>query len=562
MKRGKMNKFNLLNIENDILQALEKKQYEEMTEIQEKVIPIALEEKDIIAQAPTGTGKTMAFAIPMIQAIIPTDKYVQALILSPTRELAVQITTEIKSIAYSRKELHIVTLYGGEYIEKQITGLGKKPQIIVATPGRLLDHIRRKTVDLSRVQMLVLDEADEMLNMGFKEELDDILSHIVHPHQTMLFSATISPEIEKLAKTYLIKPVTIRASANQLSVPNITQEYIEIEEKDKIEVISRLLDVSDYQLCMVFCNTKKMVDEVTSGLSQRGYSVEALHGDMKQMQRDRVMNRFRLGQIQLLVASDVAARGLDIDDVDVVFNYDVPTDEEYYVHRIGRTGRAKKTGLAITLATKREKFHLRNIMAFTKTVITKRDIPSLEEVMKIRIQRIIGKAIESKSKKYENVIRELLLTLPKENLEAEKLIYGLIMMQLNENLENDIQIKKNNTKTTRCFINIGKKDDLKSFQLAELLIKRTTLTNKDIDNIEILDSFSFFEIPKDKLDEVIFAFYRPINGRKINIEEAKERKKTSNYPEKKERSRKTNSYNKAGENAPHKRSYRSRKTSK
>ncbi len=249
-----------------------------------------------------------------------------------------------------------------------------------------MDHLERRTIRLNDVKMVVLDEADEMLNMGFIEDITSILERIPCEHQTMLFSATISKDIEKIANQFLINPTSIKISKNRLTVDLIEQRYIDVKEKDKIEVISRILDINDYKLVMIFCNTKKSVDDVTSALLMRGTLVEALHGDMKQMQRDRVMSRFRNGQINVLVASDVAARGLDIDDVDVVFNYDVPTDEEYYVHRIGRTGRAKKTGLSITLVTRQEKSKLRSIMSYTKSSIEQMMIPSLEKVMKVRVK--------------------------------------------------------------------------------------------------------------------------------------------------------------------------------
>ena len=538
-----MNKFNTLNIDNDILKAIEKKQYEEMTEVQEAVIPLAIEKLDIIAQAPTGTGKTAAFAIPILQTIDAKLEKVQALILAPTRELAVQITNEIKELSYYKPTVNVVCVYGGEYIEKQITALKKHPQIIVATPGRLMDHMRRGTIKLNYVSMMVLDEADEMLNMGFREDIDTILASITNEHQTMLFSATISPEIEEIGKNYLHKPEVVRVNRNEMNVPLITQQYIEVKESDKIEVISRIIDIKDYKLVMVFCNTKKAVDEVTSSLLTRGYIVEALHGDMKQMQRDRVMNRFRTGMINILVASDVAARGLDIDDVEVVFNYDIPTDDEYYIHRIGRTGRAKHQGLAITLITKKEKYRLRQIMAYAHSMITSMEIPSLEKVMKVRVERVLKQALETKNKKYQEIIKNSIKDLVDQNIDASDLITGLILLQMNSNSDDEIKEEKpNKAKITRIFLGLGRKDNLKVPQLTDLITKRTSITNADINNIDMHEDFTFLEIPTNLVDELAFAFSKTMNGRRIIVEEAKEKPKVRSSSKRDDRKRAEHRY--------------------
>lgn len=538
-----MNKFIDLNVNPLIKKGIEKKQFEEMTEVQESVIPLALEGHDIIAQAPTGTGKTISFAIPILESIDQDSDMVQAIILSPTRELAVQITEEIKEVAYYQKKVKIVAVYGGEYIERQITALKNRPQIIVATPGRLMDHMRRRTIKLRDVSILVLDEADEMLNMGFREDIDTILQDITSDHQTMLFSATISKGIEEIARTYLNNPKVVRISKNELTVPLIDQRYILVEEKDKIEVISRIIDINDYQLAMIFCNTKKSVDEVSANLLQRGFMVEALHGDMKQMQRDRVMQRFKAGQINILVASDVAARGLDIDDVEVVFNYDIPTDEEYYVHRIGRTGRAKREGLAISLVTKKEQYRLRSIVMYSKAIISAMTIPALESVMKVRIKRIIKRAVENetlkdevKFGKYQKIITKSIASLEDEGYTKDELINGLIMLELN-NLENDYEItparsddslnirkRRGNSKYTRMFISLGKKDRMKASNITELIVRNTNVKNVEINNVEMYDNFSFFEVPNSVVDEILSVFTKvKINGRRVTVEVAKDR---------------------------------------
>lgn len=524
--------------------------YQEMTEVQEKVIPVALDDKDVIAQAPTGTGKTIAFAIPILEKIDASLDKVQALVISPTRELAVQIAKEINTVSKCLDDVNALAVYGGEIIDKQIYNLKKRPKIIVATPGRLMDHLERRTIRLNDVKMVVLDEADEMLNMGFIEDITSILERIPCEHQTMLFSATISKDIEKIANQFLINPTSIKISKNRLTVDLIEQRYIDVKEKDKIEVISRILDINDYKLVMIFCNTKKSVDDVTSALLMRGTLVEALHGDMKQMQRDRVMSRFRNGQINVLVASDVAARGLDIDDVDVVFNYDVPTDEEYYVHRIGRTGRAKKTGLSITLVTRQEKSKLRSIMSYTKSSIEQMMIPSLEKVMKVRVKKIMLEAItslENDNNLINNYINKEMSKI--DGVDKDQLIKGLIALQLlNKNQNQEVEEvkeeiedrkKKRSKKVARIFANVGKKDNFKVYTLTDLLTKKTDMTNAEIDNVEIHDNFSFFEIPEDFVKDLTNS---PIDykGRKITFEVAKAKEKSSKEKKSSKQSSKPN----------------------
>lgn len=545
-----MKKFSELNINPSILEGIEKMDYQEMTEVQEKVIPVALDDKDVIAQAPTGTGKTIAFAIPILEKIDASLDKVQALVISPTRELAVQIAKEINTVSKCLDDVNALAVYGGEIIDKQIYNLKKRPKIIVATPGRLMDHLERRTIRLNDVKMVVLDEADEMLNMGFIEDITSILERIPCEHQTMLFSATISKDIEKIANQFLINPTSIKISKNRLTVDLIEQRYIDVKEKDKIEVISRILDINDYKLVMIFCNTKKSVDDVTSALLMRGTLVEALHGDMKQMQRDRVMSRFRNGQINVLVASDVAARGLDIDDVDVVFNYDVPTDEEYYVHRIGRTGRAKKTGLSITLVTRQEKSKLRSIMSYTKSSIEQMMIPSLEKVMKVRVKKIMLEAItslENDNNLINNYINKEMSKI--DGVDKDQLIKGLIALQLlNKNQNQEVEEvkeeiedrkKKRSKKVARIFANIGKKDNFKVYTLTDLLTKKTDMTNAEIDNVEIHDNFSFFEIPEDFVKDLTNS---PIDykGRKITFEVAKAKEKSSKEKKSSKQSSKPN----------------------
>ena len=485
--------------------------YSEATEVQEKVIPIGLEGWDIICQAPTGTGKTIAFAIPILEKIKATNK-VQAIILSPTRELANQIAKEINDVASLMLNCRAMAVYGGEPIDKQIYNLKKKPQIIVATPGRLIDHLERRTIKLTDVTTVVLDEADEMLDMGFIEDIRTILNVCPKPHQTMLFSATISKEVEEIAKEFLVEPKIIKTSNSTLTIDLVRQYYIDVKAKDKIEAMARILDINDYKLVMVFCNTKKTVDEVTSSLLMRGYLVEALHGDMRQMQRDRVMMRFRSGGINILVASDVAARGLDISDVDVVFNYDVPQDDEYYVHRIGRTGRAKREGVSITFVERGEKEHLRQIMKYTKSDIEQMMIPTVEKVTKFRVKKVISEALNEINSN-DTVTMYVQKEMSKlSGIDKDQLINGLISLELkakndNSNLEiaSEIEERTNlrNQKYVRIFVNVGKRDNVKVYTLTDLLTKKTDLSNKEIDNVEIHDNFSFFDVPESFAKELV-----------------------------------------------------------
>ncbi|MBO4667992.1 MAG: DEAD/DEAH box helicase [Bacilli bacterium] len=513
--------FNNLEIKEEIKKAINDLGFSELTEIQEKVIPIALNYRDLIGQAPTGTGKTLGFAIPIINMIDPSSRDVEAVIMAPTRELALQITSDINDASKYLKGVNALTIYGGELIDKQINALRRHPQIIVATPGRLLDHLKRKTISLKQARVVVLDEADEMLNMGFLDDIKSVLEATNTMHLTMLFSATFSPEIEAIAKSFMIDPVKIRINHGSLTVKQIEQKYIYCNEADKIEVASRIIEINNYKLVMIFCNTKKAVDDVTSMLLQRGFLAESLHGDMKQMQRDRVMARFREGLINILVASDVAARGLDIDDVDVVFNYDLPGDDEYYVHRIGRTGRAKKNGIAISLVSRGELRRLHEIEHFAKVEITKQDIPSLDKIVKIRTKRILDRACEIAS---TNNLEEIsyddnrfLSIIDKQvskynDVDKDSLIKGLLSIIINADSRNtDIEeikeeIDKRRSKRSnggvRIYISLGRIDDIRVYTITDMLVKNTSLSNKDINNVSIYERFSFFEVPKEYVKEV------------------------------------------------------------
>ena len=340
-----------LGLSPEIMQAVEKKGYVQATPIQVGAIPYFMEWKDVIAKAPTGTGKTFAFGIPMVEHVDPEDSQVQALVLAPTRELALQIQDELRDLCAFKEGVRVACLYGGQPIEKQVTQLKKNPQIVVATPGRLMDHMKRRTVRLDKVQTVVLDEADRMLDMGFVQDVTHILDKMPKRRNLGMFSATISREVLDISWVYQRDPVEITVPADQENRPDIVQYRLDVERNEKADTLARLLDMGGYERVIAFCNTKNMTDRLAGLLQMRGISCQAIHGDIQQAVRERTLKKFREGKLRVLAATDVAARGLDIDDVDAVFNYDVPDENEYYIHRIGRTGRARRHGVAFTLVS-------------------------------------------------------------------------------------------------------------------------------------------------------------------------------------------------------------------
>ena len=341
--------FGEFAISEEMLSAISDMGFEEPTPIQLMAIPQILDGKDVTGQAQTGTGKTAAFAIPIIEKLDAENRNVQAIVLSPTRELTIQTAEEFSHLMKYKKGLSVVPIYGGQAIERQLRALRGPVQVVIGTPGRVIDHINRGTLKLDAVSMFVLDEADQMLDMGFRDDIIEIIHQTPENRQTILFSATMPAPILDITRRFQNNPEFIKITRRELTVPQIEQTYIEVRERDKLEALCRFLDMNNPELALVFCNTKRSVDDLMTRMQARGYLVEAIHGDMKQIQRDRVMSRFRSGSIDVLIATDVAARGIDVDDVDIVFNYDVPQDVEYYVHRIGRTGRAKRHGVAYTL---------------------------------------------------------------------------------------------------------------------------------------------------------------------------------------------------------------------
>lgn len=365
--------------------------FEEASPIQELAIPRLLAGCDVVGQAQTGTGKTAAFGIPLLEKIDPRNKAPQALVLCPTRELTVQVAEEINKLAVHKRGIFALAVYGGQPIERQIRSLGKGAQIIVGTPGRVMDHMERGTLRFGQVLISVLDEADEMLDMGFRDDIEAILEQTPECCQGAFFSATIPPDIAELAKRFLDTPEILKVAPKHLTVPSIDQVYYDVHVHQKTDALCLLLDSQGFHKALVFCSTKRGVDDVAAHLQMRGYQADALHGDLAQMQRDRVMGRFRAGGIEVLVATDVAARGIDVDDVDAVVNYDIPNDVENYVHRIGRTGRAGKSGRAFTFVSPRDRYKLRDIVRYTKARIRQSQLPSPRDVANIRTSRLLDK---------------------------------------------------------------------------------------------------------------------------------------------------------------------------
>ncbi|MEJ8778862.1 DEAD/DEAH box helicase [Pseudogracilibacillus sp. ICA-222130] len=388
-----MTKFSELQVSDVVLNALESMGFEEATPIQAATIPHALQGKDVIGQAQTGTGKTAAFGIPMIENFETGKKGVQGLVVAPTRELAIQVAAELNRLGKS-KGIRSLAVYGGQQMDRQIRALKDRPQIVVATPGRLLDHLNRRTIKLHDIKVAVLDEADEMLNMGFIDDIKDILKAIPEERQTLLFSATMPKEIREIATTLMNDPTEIKVKAKEMTVENIEQTFMEVPERFKFDTLTNHLDIYSPKLAIVFTRTKKRVDEITDGLQVRGFRAEGIHGDLTQGKRMSVLNKFKNERIEILVATDVAARGLDISGVTHVYNFDIPQDPESYVHRIGRTGRAGRTGEAISFVTPREMPHLRLIEEVTKSKMKRMVPPTNQEAARGKQQATAEKLLK------------------------------------------------------------------------------------------------------------------------------------------------------------------------
>lgn len=520
--------FEEMCLDTRIMRAIAEMGFEQPSPIQAQSIPIAVEGKDMIGQARTGTGKTASFGIPMLQRINPKDKSLQAIVLCPTRELAIQSANEIRKLAKFLHGIKVLPIYGGQEISKQIRSLKGGVQIVIGTPGRVMDHLRRHTLKPQTVDIVVLDEADEMLNMGFREDIETILGQLPEERQTMLFSATMPKPILEIAKRYLHEPEIVKVIQKELTVPKIEQYYYEVNPRKKNEVLSRLLDMYDPSLSLVFCNTKRKVDELVADLKGRGYFAEGLHGDMKQSQRDRVMNGFRNGRTDILVATDVAARGIDVDDVEAVFNYDVPQDDEYYVHRIGRTGRAGREGRAFTLVVGKEIYKLKDIQRYCKTKIRRQPIPSVNDVAAIKVEKLLERAGELIATDGLGRMMDLLEEyLDGSDYSATEMAAALLAMQLGETSTQTLPKEEFGDTgaepgMVRMFMNIGKKDRVRIGDILGAVAGESGMEGALVGTIDMYDNFSFVEVPQEYAAAVLEAMnHSKIKGRRVNMEPAK-----------------------------------------
>ena len=383
--------FSELGLSSDLLKAIDKLGFEQAAPIQAEAIPLLLQGKDVVGQSQTGSGKTVAFAAPALEKVTVEERTTQVLILCPTRELAVQVAEEVHKLALFKRGLQALPVYGGQSYDRQLYGLRQGAHVVIGTPGRVMDHMRRGTLRLNRIRMVILDEVDVMLNMGFRDDIELILQGTPAERQTVFFSATIPRPIQQLIEKYSRDPQNVRIEHKALTVPTVEQVYYEVDRRFKVELLTRLIDIHDLKLGIIFCNTRRMVDELVEHLNAQGYSADRLHGEMTQAMRDRVMNRFRKSGLEFLVATDVAARGIDVEDIEVVFNYDLPYDGEDYVHRIGRTGRQGRSGRAISFASGREVFQIRNIERYTNTKIQRGRAPTVVEVEEARANVVLDK---------------------------------------------------------------------------------------------------------------------------------------------------------------------------
>ncbi len=517
--------FESLGLSGETLKALNEIGFEEPTPIQLQAIPPMLSGRDLMAQAQTGTGKTAAFGLPIVEQLSGQTRGPEALILAPTRELAVQVAEAMHRFGKYR-DTRVVAVYGGQPIDRQLRALSRPVDVVVGTPGRLMDHMRRETLNLSNVRFVILDEADEMLDMGFVEDIETILSALPKNRQTALFSATLPKRITDLATKYLNNPETIRIAPEQVSIPQITQSYYEVVQRAKLEAMTRILDLAEPTSAMIFCRTKVETDEVTQALQGRGYAAEAIHGDLSQLMRDRVMNRFRNGTATLLVATDVAARGLDVDHVSHVINYSLPGDPESYVHRIGRTGRAGRSGEAISLVTPRERRLLRWIERAVGQRMEQRRVPTASDVHQRQRERLaatLGEIIEMQELDGPTaLVDELAANYDPSHIAAAAI--SLLLAAEPEEAEIPVTAVGAERGMTRLFINIGGKDGLRPSDVVGAIANEAQIPGKSIGIIEIKDTYSFVEIPEQLAGKVVAAIQGSrMRNREIRVEIASPR---------------------------------------
>ena len=520
-------KFEDMGLSPEIQRAVKEMNYTQATQIQAKAIPYIMLGRDLTGNSFTGSGKTAAFVIPALEKTDRTEKLPQVLVLCPTRELALQITEDIKKLSRYLHGIKTLTVYGGEPIVRQIRGLKEKPQFIVGTPGRVMDHMRRKTLDLSKVRMLVLDEADEMLNMGFREDIETIIDDIPQDRQTLLFSATIPKGILEITAKYLKKPKHIKIGKEIAAAPDIEECYFEINRDLKCELLTRLVQIEDPERAIVFCNTKAMTETVASKLKSEGIKAEPIHGDIAQVFRTDIMKRFKNGQFTILVATDVAARGIDVDDLEIVFNYDIPIDKEYYTHRIGRTARAGKEGKAYTFVSGPAQIkELNEIMKYTKAHIKKRKNPSYKEIHKKKIEGMLDsintKTIANQAEIYKRAILERFGDDYSHLDIATALLQAAI--EVGADAKNEKRFPSNEMDTTRIHINIGKRDFPDERNLIDLLLKNIDIDRHELGKPELFRNFSYINIPKSIERKIIDSLGKEyFNGKKVRVEPALKR---------------------------------------
>lgn len=555
-----MIELNNMKLSQEVIKAVSDMGFEEFSPIQKSSIPLLLEGRDVIGQAQTGTGKTAAFGIPIIEKVDPKSNKVQALVLCPTRELCIQVSEEISNLSKYMKNIRVMPIYGGQPIERQLRGLKQGIQIVIGTPGRVMDHMRRGSLKLDNLNFFVLDEADEMFDMGFRQDIEMILQDVPEERQSLFFSATMAKEIMDFAKKYQNNPEVVKVVNKELTVPKVKQVYLELRNDIKTEILSRLLDIKNPRLTVVFCNTKKKVDELTSELQSRGYFADGLHGDLKQNQRDTVMDKFRNNTIDILVATDVAARGIDVDDVDMVVNYDMPQDNEYYVHRIGRTARAGRTGTAISFVTSREYGNLKQIEKYTKTKIEKISIPTIKDMEKNRSSVLLDKIrFILDEKNFEKELKFLSL-LEDEDYLPNHIAAAVLKMFLNEQKSskykeidsvdnnkrarfgnkrdrnknvgrdrNNRQRDKRSPRTggpnsTRIFISTGKKTGVSANHILAALCNEGKIRGKDVGQIDIFNDFSFVNVDSKVAAKAVKNLNnKHIRGKRVSVEIAKDK---------------------------------------
>jgi ATP-dependent RNA helicase DeaD len=550
-------KFSELPISDYIIKAVEEMGFTESTPIQSAAIPVVMSGRDVIGQAQTGTGKTAAFGIPAIEHVDAENRNTQVLILCPTRELALQVKEQITLLAKYKKGLLVSAIYGGESYERQFANLKRGTQIVVGTPGRIMDHIEKKTLKLDHISMVILDEADEMLNMGFREDIEQILSYAKEERQTVLFSATMSKEILNITKKFQDNPEIVKVTRKEITNTNIEQTFYSVKKEAKFELMIRLIDVHDLQLMLVFCNTKSKVDEIVEELQANGYAAEGLHGDMRQAARNQVMNKFRNGNTKILVATDVAARGIDVNGVDAVINYDLPMDLEYYVHRIGRTGRAGKLGKAFLFLTKRDRSRMRDLEHYTKVSIPQGKIPSSADMDQARANKFIDKIRENIEEENNPAYEKIVDQLKEEGYYMHQIVSALMRMQMgvarkssfrdddiadeargrNERFSTREKGKKEFSREkrtapgsprsteegmTRLFLNLGRKDNVSPNHIVGAIASEAKIPGRVIGQIDMYDKFSFVEVPHRDVRKVIDGMRgKTINQREASIEVAK-----------------------------------------